>query len=338
MSKSRTDSATCWRRSNQQSARDSKRAERKKAPSHRASGKSNPSKAGADSKKPTRCRFLPEVLDPTVIAIPLLTWFADPAKRQPFDVVGDLNLNYRDGLKGRPRSWKTESRRSSRRSRRGQATAHVAIGGRRGHAERERAVRLCDALREGDQGACTARQRTTAGKRAIHHIWPDFPLKTLINRSISTVKAARPTTRSRREGPESSGRSSTLESTGLIPHFTKYHNLDADAPPRTPRLHRQRQTARGHEGARHPCRRHHRRPFQRQERRWRKERRIVATMRYRDHNGDPAEAELTPALTFDLRHGSRVPAAQSQGPGWHGRRTHRNRQRRASPPSSTSSG
>jgi hypothetical protein len=31
--------------------------------------------------------------------------------------------------------------------------------------------------------------RQSREDRAIHHIWPDFPLKTLINTSISTVKA-----------------------------------------------------------------------------------------------------------------------------------------------------
>src|SRR5262245_56210112 len=61
--------------------------------------RSRNSKAAAD--RPESRGFLPKVLDRTVIAIPLLDWFKDPKKKgKPFDVVVDLNLNYREGLVG----------------------------------------------------------------------------------------------------------------------------------------------------------------------------------------------------------------------------------------------
>jgi serine protease AprX len=300
MSKSRTDSATRRRRSNEQSARDSKRAQRKKAPSRRVSGKSNPSKAGADSKKPKSRRFLPDVLDRTVIAIPLLAWFKDPTKRQPFDIVVDLNLNYRDGLKG---ARKVVEDRINRIIATQQTTGRkrrmsLSVVDKDMQNESVQYVfatlyaKAIKDLAQPDSGQAPV-------DRAIHHIWPDFPLRTLINKSISTVKAS------------AAHNSFAAGGAGIVwavidsgidknhPHFTKFKNLEL-----TPPLEHRDFT--GRDKPLEDVKGHGTHvagiiagQFDARERQpQNKTRRIVATTRYRDHNGDPAEAEVTPALTF----------------------------------------
>ena len=97
--------------------------------------------------------------------------------------------------------------------------------------DEERAVRLRDARRRRRSRSWPG---TTAGvnreDRAIHHIWPDFPLKPLINKSISTVKA------------DAAHNSFAAGGAGIVwavidsgidenhPHFTKYKNLELTPP------------------------------------------------------------------------------------------------------------
>ena len=76
------------------------RAIRAGRPARKAAKSSKRSKA-TDSTRSDSARFVPEVLDHTVIAIPLLKWFEDPARRRDVPIV-DLNLNYRGGLHGAP--------------------------------------------------------------------------------------------------------------------------------------------------------------------------------------------------------------------------------------------
>ena len=168
MSKSRAASSTRRRRSNGRGTRSSKRAAGPKAPARPVSEGSEPSKAAADSKEPKSRRFLPEVLDRTVIAIPLLAWFNDPTKpatlRHRRRSEPELSRRPQGGAQGRAGQ---DQRRSSRRERTtGRKTRMSRIGGRQGHAGRKRAVRLCDARREGDQGPRPARQRAPPEKTA----------------------------------------------------------------------------------------------------------------------------------------------------------------------------
>lgn len=141
---------------------------------------------GANGKK----GFLPEVLDRTVIAIPLLHQLDDPElKGRPFDLVIDVNLDYEGG---REAAWdrvqeliKTlvHRRRTDPRTRRispNVTSAQYVFASLDADAIRE-LVRL-----DTDKG------KAPRTKRAIYHIWPDFPLKRLINKSVSTVKSSSP--------------------------------------------------------------------------------------------------------------------------------------------------
>jgi serine protease AprX len=256
--------------------------------------KSSESSKNADSRG-----FLPEVLDRTVIAIPLLNWFKDPERKgDVFDIVVDLNLNFRDGLRGARTVVEKRidhliaSRQTTGKARR-MSRSTVDEDMQTEVAQYVFAALDANAIRD----LAKPDSRRSREERAIHHIWPDFPLKTLINKSISTVKA------------DAAHNSFAAGGAGVVwavvdsgidgshPHFVKHKNLQL-TPPLTHRDftggNAPLKDVKGHgthvagiiagefsvdqvgaKPARH----------------------IVASTRYRDHNGDPAEAEMTPPLT-----------------------------------------
>lgn len=124
--------------------------------------------------------FTPEVLDKTIIAIPLL----QRIQRNPdglFDVIIDLNLDYPGGRAAARQEvmglFEQAVERSSRREEqhlRDQttATSQYLFGKLQGTVVQDM-VRL-------DKGRKPS---------PLHRIWPDFEVRTLINRSVSTVKA-----------------------------------------------------------------------------------------------------------------------------------------------------
>ena len=135
--------------------------------------------------------------------------------------------------------------------------------------------------------------------RAIHHIWPDFPLKTLINKSISTVKADAAHNAFAAGGANIVWAVVDSGIDGSHPHFAKHKNLEL-TPPLVHRDftggHEPLQDVKGHgthvagiiAGQ-----------VNTEERDSRGRRHIIAaTTRYRDPNGDPAEADVTPPLTL----------------------------------------
>jgi serine protease AprX len=139
------------------------------------------------SSTPNRVGFLPKVLDRTVIAIPLLEDFNEPQKKgHVFDIIIDLNLEFRGGVE--------EARVVVSKT-----IADVV------HSLGKNATRqgVIDPGAEGFQYIFTAldadgirelvrrdaHRGPSKADRAIYHIWPDFELKSLTNRSISTVKA-----------------------------------------------------------------------------------------------------------------------------------------------------
>ncbi len=68
------------------------------------------------------------------------------------------------------------------------------------------------------------------GPKAIYHVWPDFPIKPLLNKSLSTVKgdAAHASYAAVGEGITWAIMDSGID--GTHPHFQTYHNLDLPLP------------------------------------------------------------------------------------------------------------
>lgn len=297
MSKSRAHASPSRRRSQSRVAKDSTRTGRV-AKSTPTTSDANPGRDAADSTRPENRRFLPEVLDRTVIAIPLLKWFEDPKKRDhPFHVVVDLNLSFRGGLNGARRE--VEKRIDSiikglPSGQRKRMSRWVVDEDMQDDVQYVFATLDADSIRE------LARRDHAVSRedRAIHHIWPDFPLRTLINKSIGTVKADAAHTSFGAGGKGIVWAVIDSGIDGTHPHFAKHKNLIL-APPLNHRDFTGRDAplvdAKGHgthvagiiagefkaeDGARGSGRR-----------------RIAATTRYRDHNGEPAETEVIPPLT-----------------------------------------
>jgi subtilisin family serine protease len=173
-----------------------------------------------DSSEPG---FVPEVLDRTVIAIPLLKAFE--REKGPFHVAIDLNLDYKEGL--------TKAREKVI------SEIETLTGGGEGPAASRAVIKNPGANKQYVFATLEAETIKTLvredndkdpSQRAIHHIWPDFPLKSLINKSISTVK-----------GDAAHNAFSALGS-GIVwavvdsgidakhPHFRKHKNLDLRKP------------------------------------------------------------------------------------------------------------
>jgi subtilisin family serine protease len=176
--------------------------------------------------------FTPEVLDRTVIAVPLLEILnsekilleQDPNRVPELHaVIIDLNLEYPGGRDEARKQVKeliadivkkeggdlSKERVSESKSKLSQQYLFAELKGK----VIEELVRL-------DQ---------EASHRAIFHIWPDFEIQPLINRSISTVKAnaAHNSFAAFGEGIVWAVLDSGID--GTHPHFQKYHNLELGA-------------------------------------------------------------------------------------------------------------
>lgn len=151
-----------------------------------------------------RIGFTPEVLDKSVLSIPLLKILNEEKEQleqdpnlQPrvHDVVIDLNLEYGHGraaARARAEELINEAIRDAGRD------EHQAID----HAKSQYGDQYVFARLEGDvlrlvagRDARAEPVETTndpsapASQRAIYRIWPDFEVRPLISRSVSTVKA-----------------------------------------------------------------------------------------------------------------------------------------------------
>lgn len=256
-------------------------------------------KNAADSKKAESRKFLPEVLDRTVIAIPLLHWFKDKKKRgQLFDIVVDLNLQYQGGLEGaravvEQRIDEIIKKRQTTGNRRRMSRTVVDEDMKGEDAQYVFATLDAEAIKE----LASLDSAKSRAERAIHHIWPDFPLKTLINKSISTVKA------------DAAHNSFAAGGANIVwavidsgidashPHFAKYKNLELTLP----LAHKDftgggkpLKDVKGH--GTHVAGIIAGRVSTDEKDAQGRNYRIVATTRYRDHNGDPAKTEVEPPL------------------------------------------
>jgi serine protease AprX len=189
--------------------------------------KSKKLQASDPEKKP----FDPEVLDRTVIAIPLLRDLAkNPSK--DYDVIIDLNLGYRGGRdKAQERVMELVREASAKLGKKRETsgvdehksrlTNQYLFATLEGTLIRE-LVRL-----DGRPNEKTGNASGT--QRAIYRIWPDFPVSPLITKSISTVKAD-----AARNAFAALGEDIVwaVMDSGIArhSHFQKEHNLDVADP------------------------------------------------------------------------------------------------------------
>jgi len=193
--------------------------------------------AAETAKNPRKPQFTPETLDSTVIAIPLLIKLKEEQKklkkdpgRKPelFPVIIDLNLECPEG-RVKAGEWvvntinviikevgKDHSRQgvNINKSKYSQQYVFANLEG--------------DVIRELVKRDSTA--GAWPGPWAIFHIWPDFKIGSLINKSICTVKADAAQTSFSAYGD---GIVWAVLDSGIDashPHFQYYENLKVDPP------------------------------------------------------------------------------------------------------------
>ncbi|MBW3655232.1 MAG: S8 family peptidase [Gemmatimonadetes bacterium] len=191
---------------------------------------------------PRQAGFTPEVLDRTVIAIPLLHEIRREMSRRErhlaagwprprgrlYPVVIDLNLDYFGGRGGAREQIATMIRDA--------ATAHGEFRPREDQGIAWQKSRYSQqylfACLEADviQEIVRREKGETSERRAIYRVWPDFPVRALVTRSLSTVKAdaARVSFSAMGEGVVWAVLDSGIE--GNHPHFALHRNLDLPDP------------------------------------------------------------------------------------------------------------
>lgn len=179
-------------------------------------------------------QFDPTVLDRTVIARPLLLLLAEKGDNALFDVVIDVNLNFgggRDRARARVADLVAVALAATSDAR--VASTGIGVDHRKTELSDQyvfarldgRAIRALVRL-DGE----AARGASSSPARAIFHIWPDFEVKALLTRSVSTVKAD-----AARSAFTASGKKivwAVLDSgvQGDHPHFRKHNTLVIEPP------------------------------------------------------------------------------------------------------------
>jgi serine protease AprX len=191
---------------------------------------------GADPRGPA---FDPEVLDKTVIAIPLLRMLDEEERKpaeaaEPIPVMLDLNLQFHGGRdaarqralelveKAIDREGKSEDQRIDLEK--SQLSQQYLFGRLEAEVIRE-LVRLDN---EREPELQEDRGGSRLAHRSIYHIWPDFPVHRLTTKSISTVKAdaARSSFSAFGQGIVWAVLDSGIDKDH--PHFVKHQNLVLD--------------------------------------------------------------------------------------------------------------
>jgi serine protease AprX len=216
-----------------------KNPSRHKSP-RRAARKAPEAAARLPQSDATKKPFTPEILDKTVIAMPLLRMLeqerGDREKIHP--IIIDLNGDYPDGMPA-ARNWvvaETEKivkdiginkdpKSQGINLVKSQLTQYL-FARLEGEVIRE-LVR-----RDGAPKTQLKNKKSGAGTfaRAIYHIWPDFKIRVLVYKSISTIKvdAAHSSFSAFGEGIVWAVLDSGIDA--KHPHFALHHNLDL-APP-----------------------------------------------------------------------------------------------------------
>ena len=150
-----------------------------------------------DQSNPKKKPFNPETLDRTVIAVPLLIALKKEQDGETTPVLHsliiDLNLKFPGG-RDAAREYVTQKiARIAKRP--GEGLRGNPGEDEAGVDEYVFAKLMGDSIRklvtedERADDPLKAKSASTRGARAIYHIWPDFPVTRLSNKSISTVKA-----------------------------------------------------------------------------------------------------------------------------------------------------
>ena len=160
---------------------------------------------GLPQSNPKGKPFLPENLDRTVIAIPLLKTLRDeeeadnigaPKAPKVHSIVIDLNLEFPGGRE-QARQWIVEKIKALIGGAKGAAAGRQELKSRGGPKQQYVFAALTgetirELVRQDGDPKDPLKKEILEGKphaRAIYHIWPNFEIKALINRSLSTVKA-----------------------------------------------------------------------------------------------------------------------------------------------------
>lgn len=180
--------------------------------------------------------FTPEVLDRSVLAIPLLHDMRDADKRgdehKLHDVVIDINLSYhkgREAAREHARKLVADAvREAGTVPEQELDETKTRFSEQYLFAKLETAVlrRLVVLNSSGDPDITTDDVSQDTARRAIYRIWPDFPIRPLISKSIITVKAdaARAAFSALGEGIVWAVIDSGIDSGH--PHFMLHRNLD----------------------------------------------------------------------------------------------------------------
>ncbi|MGH8929062.1 MAG: S8 family peptidase [Egibacteraceae bacterium] len=174
--------------------------------------------------------FNPEVLDRSVLSLPLLSDMSDEARLH--DVVIDLNLTYHDGREAAREQVRElveqAVREAGTRTDQGIIEEKLRFSEQYLFATLETPVlrRLVTLDAQGGRGLATDDPNRATAHRAIYRIWPDFPVGPLVSTSVSTVKAnaARSAFGALGEGIVWAVLDSGIDETH--PHFALHRNLD----------------------------------------------------------------------------------------------------------------
>jgi serine protease AprX len=159
--------------------------------------KSNSTTGELPQSDPQKKPFVPEDLDRTVIAVPLLRKLQEEKERNEVNlhkVIIDVNLEFPGG-RNAARDWvlrlikelvgeagiNQDSNQQGILEERGELSPQYVFARLEGNVIRELVIRDAREHATGSERA--------AGPRAIFHIWPDFEIRPLTTKSVSTVKA-----------------------------------------------------------------------------------------------------------------------------------------------------
>lgn len=192
---------------------------------------SEPSAGDAQRPGVPKPVFDPKTLDRTVIALPLLQQFTERGDDAVFDVVIDLNLNFpggRDRARERVRDLATAALAAT-----GGAQPGLGVDDRKTELSDQyvfatltgRAIKAMVRLDAGSVAGASSSPR-----RVIYRVWPDFEVRALLTRSVSTVKSDAALTSFAAAGKRIVWAVLDSGVQGDHPHFRKHSTLTLDAP------------------------------------------------------------------------------------------------------------